>query len=205
MPIPKNSLLFTLATSLLVLAGCTQTTTNTNTVSNANENTNTEVVVNTNDNSNTVDEGGEVETNIDTSDWLTYTNEEHGFSFKYPKEWLIDVIDESDEGGMGLNIGSIVMSSSDCRAQGDLLKAGAIEETKKTYINDVSKALVEIDRNSITGIQYYDVVNENNYKGYIYMYLIRQDEFSFRLVDHPTNQSCQLIFGEIMKTLTLNS
>lgn len=26
---------------------------------------------------------------IDTSDWLTYTNEEYGFSFRYPGEWLI--------------------------------------------------------------------------------------------------------------------
>ncbi len=27
---------------------------------------------------------------IDTSDWLTYKNEEYGFEFKYPKEWNIN-------------------------------------------------------------------------------------------------------------------
>ncbi|OGH58653.1 MAG: hypothetical protein A2725_03060 [Candidatus Magasanikbacteria bacterium RIFCSPHIGHO2_01_FULL_33_34] len=31
---------------------------------------------------------------IDTSDWLTYTNEEYGFSFRYPKGWFI-IEDES--------------------------------------------------------------------------------------------------------------
>ena len=97
----KTILISTLASSLLVLAGCTtQTTTNTNVVSNTNttvnantSNDNTNVVVaNSNENTNEVvnentnsGQGGEV----DTSDWLTYTNDEYGFSFKYPKEWDI--------------------------------------------------------------------------------------------------------------------
>jgi PsbP-like protein len=32
---------------------------------------------------------------LDTIDWKTYVNEEHGFSFKYPSDWYID----SDEPG----------------------------------------------------------------------------------------------------------
>lgn len=67
---------------LLLGASCTQPTTNTDTVSNTNENTNTEVVVNTN-------------AELDTSDWLTYTNEEYGFSVKYPSNWIyFNKIDE---------------------------------------------------------------------------------------------------------------
>ena len=27
---------------------------------------------------------------IDTSDWLTYRNEEYGFEFRYPKDWKVD-------------------------------------------------------------------------------------------------------------------
>ncbi|MFA6474729.1 MAG: hypothetical protein WCV88_00835 [Patescibacteria group bacterium] len=54
-----------------------------------NENTNTEIVseVDTSDwEQVTVDEGV-----LDTSDWLTYTNEEYGFSFKYPKIYSVSV------------------------------------------------------------------------------------------------------------------
>jgi hypothetical protein len=28
-------------------------------------------------------------TTVDTSDWLTYRNEQYGFEFKYPKEWKL--------------------------------------------------------------------------------------------------------------------
>ncbi|OGY85618.1 MAG: hypothetical protein A2233_03290 [Candidatus Kerfeldbacteria bacterium RIFOXYA2_FULL_38_24] len=34
-----------------------------------------------------------VATEIDTSDWQTYRNEEYGFEFKYPKEWEVTVND----------------------------------------------------------------------------------------------------------------
>lgn len=36
----------------------------------------------------TVDTTGD--TTVDSSDWLTYTNEEYGFSFRYPTDWTIN-------------------------------------------------------------------------------------------------------------------
>lgn len=101
-----------LLSSVLVLAGCTlQPTTesasggNTNT---ANNNANVEVVTNTNaivgnENTNTTGVSDEVDTSdfalgevegteVDTSDWLTYTNEDYGFSFKYPENYSIEVV-----------------------------------------------------------------------------------------------------------------
>jgi hypothetical protein len=91
---------------LVVGAGCTQATTTTNVPANTNsttvvvDDTNTEqgnVNANTNtvvDNVNTNETVEAVNTNlntstesnevVDTSDWLTYTNEEYGFSFRYP-------------------------------------------------------------------------------------------------------------------------
>lgn len=77
----------TLTASLTLMVGCTtQTTTNDNTnqvvnTNVTNENTNV-VVANANENTNS-EQGSEV----DISDWLTYTNDEYEFSFKYPKEW----------------------------------------------------------------------------------------------------------------------
>lgn len=95
----KTILISTLAASLVLLAGCTaQTATNTNTVSNSNEvdqNTNAEVVANTNEtvtNENTNTEQG---SEVDTSDWLTYTNDEYGFSFRYPKELFANHVSEA--------------------------------------------------------------------------------------------------------------
>ena len=32
---------------------------------------------------------------IDTSDWKTYRNEEYGFEFKYPGEWVLHVVEET--------------------------------------------------------------------------------------------------------------
>lgn len=82
---PKLILITTLVASTLLFVGCTTTskvntnTADTNVTANMNvvvDNTNTVVVKNDNSNEN-----------VDTSDWQTYTNDEYGFSFKYPSGW----------------------------------------------------------------------------------------------------------------------
>lgn len=83
----KTILISTVATSLLVLAGCTtKTAINTNT---ANDNANVEVVTNTNATVSNENTNAEQGSEVDTTNWLTYTNDEYGFSFRYPKEWEI--------------------------------------------------------------------------------------------------------------------
>jgi hypothetical protein len=86
----KTILISTLATSLLVLAGCTtQTTTNTNVVTNANT-TNTNVVVDTNENTNVTvaNENTNTEQGSDTNtrQWRKFTFDELGFSILLPFE-----------------------------------------------------------------------------------------------------------------------
>lgn len=49
---------------------------------NVNEGVNTNVSANTNTNTNSTGE-------LDTSDWLTYTNEEYGLTFQYPINWYV--------------------------------------------------------------------------------------------------------------------
>lgn len=93
----KPSIIIALLMSGAFLAGCTTTPTavtttdaiNTPTIDNTNvvnDDATTEGVTDVDDNTN-IDQISEV----DTSDWLTYENEEYGFSFKYPGDWKVKV------------------------------------------------------------------------------------------------------------------
>ena len=93
----KHILISTVAASVVLLAGCSIQTADTNSVSKANstnENVTVEVVANTNgmvSNKNTNDTT--VNGDIDISDWLTYTNKEYGFSFRYPRSAKVNQLD----------------------------------------------------------------------------------------------------------------
>ena len=97
----KYIVISTIIASVVLLAGCSiQTATSSDTAIEVSTNTNETVV---NDNTNTTSSSGgnaeqvsEVDLSSgalaqeDTSDWLTYTNEEYGFSFRYPEDWIIN-------------------------------------------------------------------------------------------------------------------
>lgn len=103
MKILQKTLLISASLILVAGAGCTQPATTSLDTDNSNEtvvnttvtNTNEAVVENINavlDNTNTAtsntnESDGEI---TDTSDWLSYTNEEYGFSFRYPKDWTYE-------------------------------------------------------------------------------------------------------------------
>ncbi len=106
----KTGLIILILAAVIVIAGGlwyalagtdenTNNENNTNTVANENANTNvnTNTAANTNaeTNSNT-NTATNTNSSVDTSDWLTYTNEEYGFSFKYPQDWKQEYIFEND-------------------------------------------------------------------------------------------------------------
>lgn len=77
-----------------------------------NENTNVvDTAINntdTNDSGNTDEVTVNEEDDIDTSDWLTYTNEEYGFSVDYPRDWNYEI---NTEGLLNEDVISILFLS----------------------------------------------------------------------------------------------
>ncbi|OGY78358.1 MAG: hypothetical protein A3B74_01200 [Candidatus Kerfeldbacteria bacterium RIFCSPHIGHO2_02_FULL_42_14] len=86
----NKTLALSLLTTLLVITGCTQN----QTVFNANDSTTANSPVNENVNT-PVNNTNTIESDVDTSDWLTYTNEEYGFSFRYPGNWMTSANDNN--------------------------------------------------------------------------------------------------------------
>ncbi len=109
----KKHLLITLLLITLFLTGCvngTPTNQNTNETLSTNQNTTTttnEVILTPTTTQESNNTPTTTET-IDTSDWLTYRNEEYGFEFKYPRDWNIvnddfaDNIDLNNRGRFGI-------------------------------------------------------------------------------------------------------
>lgn len=135
----KITFLSTLLSVSLVLTGCAK-----NTVNNANtnileQNENVDqVVLNNNQNinqvavangnTNTANENINSE-DINTSDWQTYTNEEYGFSFRYPKEWGEVVVkkSEADQYQTGSKIMIIFSNDNSRNANGFVTATVTIE------------------------------------------------------------------------------
>ena len=116
-----KNLLIAASLFLLAGAGCTQPATTSLDTDNANEtvvnttvtNTNEAVVENANavlENTNTAtgdtnDSDGET---IDTSDWLAYTSEDYGFSFRYPSDYTVEIVSPGYELRIINNLGEAI-------------------------------------------------------------------------------------------------
>lgn len=150
--------------SIALLAGCTTTqTANTNEVAevaqNTNSESNTNQVENTNEAVEVAENTNSDETNtaeVDTSDWLTYTNEEYGFSFKYPEEWEIN-------GPVGQSIGVQAEKISSLPTEQKVAPRTKVSPTTKSQ-NEVERDNLISERDSSYGGKLIQLSNVNFYR-----------------------------------------
>ncbi|MFA5135396.1 MAG: hypothetical protein WC505_06460 [Patescibacteria group bacterium] len=98
----KTTLIVSVLIAAIILAGGyflffqdNEGNTNTTNIVATNENVNTATNINTDANSNENTNTATL-SDIDTSDWLTYENEEHGYSIKIPSEWTVEDVELID-------------------------------------------------------------------------------------------------------------
>lgn len=201
----KYLFISTITASLLVLAGCSaQTATNT-----INENANIEVVTNTNETVSNENTNAEQGSEVDTTNWLTYENEEYGFSFKYPKEWTLEVL---QEGGLGTDIGDIIIQSNMCEVyisvpheKDDQARAVSMYNEALSTGSFGDDPVKKILLGSIPAVQYLNPKFAYESKGEIYQFVINGKLFSSTSSYDPGDESCAAISETILMTMQLDS
>ena len=203
----KPILISTLTASLLILAGCT-TQTATNTM--VNDNATVEVVANTNEttsneNTNVGDASGEV----DTSDWLTYTNDEYGFSFKYPEGWELTVL---VEGGLGSDVGDIDLVGNNCTVAIAIPHEKDDQERVVGMFNNSLKSgffgtePIETTKiGEIQGIKYLDPKFGYDRQGEIYKFVINNQLFSYSHDYTKDILGCKSTSDKVLSSFKLGS
>lgn len=202
----KLILLPTLILTLtLVTVGCDKTDTNTNTNQNTvDENTNTtEENVNTNSSAE-VDSSTEVSTEVDTSDWVSYENEEYGFSFEYPEDSGLEIL---TEGRPANDPGDIILTIDDQCVVNIFKPSDKGVEDVREAINsgkyDNLDVVESIDINDIKGIKYLGTVNPYGEEGYIFSLIINDKKVTYLLRYGNDDESCLSTSEEIIESLKL--
>ncbi|MBI2415180.1 MAG: hypothetical protein HYV33_00775 [Candidatus Kerfeldbacteria bacterium] len=164
----------------------------------ATTNTNVAVV-----NINEVFEDVETTNEVDTSDWLTYTNEEYGFRFKYPREWSIQ------ERKNYINIFSAKQSEllkndpqTSAQIYISVLNDPNPEPIQELYKNEKDFKLIQSD--SAVMIISYEDFNEYANSSSIYYYFQNKQNNIIRATYFKDNLEADLI-KKIINTVQFNS
>lgn len=158
--------------------------------SNSNVSTNTNSVSNTN---------SEVNTNIssvDTSDWLTYTNQEYGFSLRYPGDWVVN-IEETKLGSRIFEDNSIYVIQF---LENDELKLAVLPEGQVDhgFGSDIQVDNIVIDNKPVT------VLSSDAYQVYKFDNFPQKDS-EFRTESRVTNALENLVIQEIVMSIDFTS
>lgn len=137
---------------------------------------------------------------IDTSGWLMYTNEEYGFSFRYPGDWALEVI---QEGGLGTKPGDVQLSKDICQihvdkptpASSDILEALTTKELR-------GSAIEVLNINGLNVIKQTGPVNTYGNIGNSYRILNDSSEVSLFVMQSGLDvTNCVEDYHDIIKTI----
>ena len=136
---------------------------------------NNEPVVN-----NEGEENGDVGEEIDTSDWLTYRNEEYGFEFKYPEYYTL----------------------KQRPSYGDALNMEFVHENVNNHISLIVAPLTQYIKDSIEYDQQREECqgDKNNYSCYIY----RSEDNKFYQTKNFINYNKKFEFGIELNSINQN-
>ncbi len=207
----KILFLSTVAASLVLVTGCTTVQIATNT--NANQNTNAAVVTNPNGNTNGVavndNTNAEQGSEDDTSNWLTYTNDEYGFSFKYPEGWELTVL---VEGGLGSDVGDIDLVGNNCTVAIAIPHEKDDQERVVGMFNNSLKSgffgtePIETTKiGEIQGIKYLDPKFGYDRQGEIYKFVINNQLFSYSHDYTKDILGCKSTSDKVLSSFKLGS
>lgn len=164
-----------------------------------NGNTNTGVVNMGNENSNT-----SVDSSVDTANWLTYTNEEYGFKMEYPDNWTVEIVDENHEGGMGLGYGDVLFKSENCLVK--LAKSKSNLDQYYASLNPEESQRAEyLQINQTKALRFFGVTNENDLKGFIYLFPLDDQSIIFIPTDNPSAEECKNSLEKMMLSVLFSS
>jgi hypothetical protein len=144
-----------------------------------------------NENTNT-EQGSEV----DTSDWLTYTSEEYGFSFRYPSSATVNHLDInhwSIEGDNQLTVLVAVNDQDYQTAVNEKPVEASITEQRELIINGLT-ATLQIGMGA-------DLGNDSNTKYPFTIYILPFNNKTLNFSIDSQNKQSQVYLEQIISTL----
>ncbi len=113
---------------------------------------------------NQVDENTNQNVNSNLDDWQTYTNEELGFSLKYPIDWTAETVESDDV--MDHRVGDAIISNGSCESSACNISSSFCEFTISSAISELNDSISDpvqwiMDQGFYKG----DQIEESEYNG----------------------------------------